>query len=84
MVILSFHLIAEHYVARQIRINIQALAGGTYAHYGLEKALKEQLRYVLLQCTSDMRIPVTLQININIDGLPSIKEFKKSVVAYIG
>lgn len=25
------------------RINIQALAGGTYAHYGLEKALKEQL-----------------------------------------
>jgi len=52
------------------RINIQALAGGTYAHYGLEKALKEQLRYVFLQHISDTRIPVILQININIDGLP--------------
>lgn len=61
------------------RINIQALVGGTYAHYGLEKALKEQLQYVLLQCSLDMRIFVTLKININIDALPLSKSSKSQL-----
>lgn len=39
------------------RIYIQALAGGTYVHYGLERALKKLLSYrnynnVLLQCNN--------------------------------
>lgn len=57
------------------RTDIQALAGGTNVHYGLERALKEQLRYrnynVLLQ--RDTKISIILQINININGLPLSK-----------
>ena len=66
------------------KINIQVLAGGTYAHYGLERALTEQLPYVLLQCTSDVRISVTLQINVNIDGLPISKSSKSQLWPILG
>ncbi|EZA50292.1 hypothetical protein X777_11303 [Ooceraea biroi] len=67
------------------KINIQTLAGGTYAHYGLERALKEQLRYKnLLQCIADKEIPATFNININIDGLPLSKCSKSQLWLILG
>lgn len=68
------------------RIDMQTLAGGTYAHYGLERALKEQLRYrhAFLQCIADTESPVTLQININIDGLPLSKSSKSQFWTILG
>lgn len=62
------------------RIDIQAIARGAYAHYGLEKALKEQLRYKhLLQNIANKETPVTINININIDGLPISKSSKSQL-----
>lgn len=63
------------------RIEIQNLAGGTYAHYGLERALKEQLQYIR-NCND--KNPVTLQININIDGLPLFKSSRNQFWPILG
>lgn len=67
------------------RIHIQALAGGSYSHYGLERVRKEQLRYRnLLQCIADKGTSVTFNININIDGLPLSKSSKSQLWPILG
>lgn len=61
------------------KIELMLLGDGTYSHYGLEKALKEQLRFL-----EGQEIPANLLIDINIDGLPLSKSSGSSVWPILG
>ena len=57
----------------------QCLAGGNYTHYGLERALRNQLQHV-----SRTELPAILPININVDGLPLSKSSKSDLWPILG
>lgn len=59
--------------------NVEKLGSGTYAHYGLEKALK-----IHFECVDRKSIPDEIMLNIHVDGLSVAKSSNSQVWPMLG